>query len=113
MGGGFYRRFLLMMYAINDNHITLLVKITPNAAERAVKGVVTSADGTEYLRINIISIPEKGKANKELIKFLSKELDIAKSDIEIVSGESNHLKRLKINSTSQHIINKLQQWSRA
>ncbi len=100
-----------MIYSSNDSAIILSVKITPNASEQCVKGVITSADGADFLRINVVSVPEKGKANKELIKFLSKELDIAKSNIEIISGESNHFKKLKINSTSPFIINKLEQWS--
>lgn len=40
--------------------------------------------------------PEKGLANKELIKLLSKALSIVKSDIEIISGAKSRNKRLKI-----------------
>ncbi len=100
-----------MIFNINASDITLFVKITPNASERGIKGVVTSADGIDFLRISIISVPEKGKANKELIKFLSKELDVTKSDIEIISGETNHFKKLQIKNISPHIIKKLQEWS--
>lgn len=100
-----------MIYSLVDSSIILSVKITPNASEQSIKGVVKSADGSDFLRISIVSVPEKGKANKELIKFLSKELDIAKSNIEIISGESNHFKKLKIKACSPFIINKLQQWS--
>ena len=55
-------------------------------------------DGTEYLKINIISIPEKGKANIELINWLSKKLKIAKSNITIISGELDRYKKLLITS---------------
>ena len=61
-----------MIFNFSDSHIVLFVKITPNASERGIRGVMTSAEGVDFLRISIISIPEKGKANKELIKFLIK-----------------------------------------
>ncbi|MFC1616033.1 DUF167 domain-containing protein [Patescibacteria group bacterium] len=40
--------------------------------------------------------PEKGKANAELIKFLSKNLGISKSQISIISGKTDQLKLIKI-----------------
>ena len=64
-------------------------------------------DGTEYLKINIISVPEKGKANQELISWLAKKLDIAKSDIAIVSGDLDRLKKLLIKTESSDIMTKL------
>ena len=74
---------------------------------------MTAVDNTDFLRISIISVPEKGKANKELIKFLSKELNVAKSNIEIISGESTHFKKIRIKDLSPHVIQKLQEWSMA
>ena len=55
-------------------------------------------DGLEYLKINIVSIPEKGKANQELIAWLAKKLSIAKSEISIISGELDRFKKLLITS---------------
>lgn len=65
-------------------------------------------DGSEYLKINIISIPEKGKANHELISWLAKRLKIAKSDISIVSGELDRCKKLLISSPPPSITTDLQ-----
>ena len=64
-------------------------------------------DGTEFLKINIISVPEKGKANQELISWLSKRLKIAKSDITIISGELDRYKKLMIASSGGNIISAL------
>ena len=90
----------------------LSVKITPNAGETAIKGVFTDADEKQYLRISVVSVPEKGKANKEVIKFLSKELKIAKSLIEVISGETSHLKKIALGTISQDVINKLDEWNK-
>lgn len=64
-------------------------------------------DGTEFLKINIVSVPEKGKANQELIGWLSKKLKIAKSDITIVSGELDRYKKLMILSSEDNVISAL------
>ena len=50
----------------------------------------------DILKIRIAAIPDKGKANKELIRFLAKKLKIAKSQITIVSGEKSRRKRLQV-----------------
>jgi len=65
------------------------------------------AKGEAFLKINVISVPEKGKANKELLDFLSKMLDIAKSSIKIISGETDRYKKLMI-ETNVDLENKLE-----
>jgi len=67
----------------------------PNSSSCRVNGIFRSADD-EYLKICVVSIPEKGKANKELLSFLSKILGVAKSQCEIVSGELDRYKKIKI-----------------
>jgi uncharacterized protein YggU (UPF0235/DUF167 family) len=46
----------------------------------------------EYLKLSIKSLPEKGKANKAIIDYLAKELDLPRSDIEITSGKLSQFK---------------------
>lgn len=78
---------------IDDFWVWLIrVKITPNSPKNELFNILE--DWT--LKIRIKSIPEKGKANKELIKFLSKELDTLKENIDIVAWASDQLKIIKI-----------------
>jgi hypothetical protein len=74
----------------------LQVKITPNASKNEVIGW----EG-DLLRLRIRGVPEKGRVNEELIAFLAKHLKIAKSQIEIVSGHTSRLKRLRIEGISE------------
>lgn len=104
--------FLQMFFSESDKGILLAVKITPNARALSVKGVFCDAGGQEFLRISVVSVPEKGKANKELTAFLSKELGMSKSDIEIVGGETSHLKRILLKQKDNGIIAKLNEWSK-
>jgi len=50
----------------------------------------------QTLKIRIKAPPEKGKANAELIKFLSGEMNVPKENIEIISGKTDHIKLLRI-----------------
>ena len=62
------------------------------------------------MKISVVSIPEKGKANQELIKYLSKALKVAKSQIEIVGGETDRCKKLKINGDSEELCRRTENW---
>jgi hypothetical protein len=80
------------------------IRLQPNSSACGVSGCFVLPDGSEYLKVNIISVPEKGKANQELITWLAKKLKIAKSDLTIVSGELDRYKKLLITNTSDHIL---------
>lgn len=71
---------------------TIKVKITPRAGKNEI--INTMADGT--LKIKLKAPPVEDMANKELIKFLSKELDTAKSKIKIIKGERSKNKIIKL-----------------
>ncbi|MFV0627511.1 MAG: DUF167 domain-containing protein [Alphaproteobacteria bacterium] len=87
-----------MFFTESDKGILLRVRISPNSSSCSVKGIFISAEEEVFLKINIVSVPEKGKANRELISYLSKKLKIAKSCFEIVSGETDRYKKILIKS---------------
>ena len=55
-----------------------------------------SIDKLPELKIYLTAVPVDGKANKELIKLLSKELNIGKSKINIIRGEKNKEKIIEV-----------------
>lgn len=75
----------------------LRVKLAPGASSCSFRGIFCGADGSEYLKISVNAVAEKGKANKELLKFLAKTLKISATSIELISGATEHLKKLYIN----------------
>jgi uncharacterized protein YggU (UPF0235/DUF167 family) len=72
----------------------LELKIVTRAAKQRIR--VEEARAVCYL----ISAPERGKANKELLSLLSEKLGCAKSRLELVSGFTTTLKRVKITGYS-------------
>lgn len=70
----------------------LRIKVLPKSPKTEL--VDTLADGT--LKIRVAAPPEKGKANKELIRFLSEHYNVPKDAISILSGKTDALKLIKI-----------------
>lgn len=64
-----------------------------------------------YLKINVVSVPEKGKANKELISYLAKVLKIAKTDMEIISGALDRYKKILIKTNKENAAEDIRRWT--
>lgn len=77
----------------------LTVKITPNAKKSEIIGYED-----KILKLKIKALPIEGKANKELIRFLSKEWKVPKSEIKIVRGETSKMKVLEIPDSIKLIL---------
>ena len=73
--------------------MALLVDITVYPASGQQKLLI---DAQGRLKCYLKSAPENGRANAELVKFLSKSLGYPQDDVEIVSGQISRRKRLKI-----------------
>lgn len=72
--------------------VYLRVKARPGASKNEIKEIM--ADGS--IKIDISAPPVGGKANKELIKFLSQEFVVPKDNIKIISGAGDKIKLIKI-----------------
>lgn len=70
----------------------LNIKVIPQSPQNEIVSIMD--DNT--IKIRIKAIPEKWKANKELIKYLWKILNINKKNIEIISWISDQHKLIRI-----------------
>jgi uncharacterized protein (TIGR00251 family) len=52
------------------------------------------------VKVKVSAAPEKGKANKCLIKFLAKELDVKTNAISIISGQTSPVKHVEVSGIS-------------
>ena len=77
------------------------IKVQPDTSGNEVLGI-----RNKVLRIKIAAPPEKGKANKKLVDFLSQRLDVAKADISIVRGHTSRQKVVAIKGLGQQEIMK-------
>jgi len=81
--------------------LTINVQVQPNASRNEVVGF----EG-DVLRVKIAAPPVKGKANRELIDFLSKRLGVSKGRITIEKGLTSRRKVIAIEGLSQDEIAK-------
>ncbi|MDD4736740.1 MAG: DUF167 domain-containing protein [Kiritimatiellae bacterium] len=65
------------------------VRVVPRSKAERVDGLLGDA-----LKIRLQAPPVEGKANKALLKFLSKQTGLSGSRIELLSGETNRNKRV-------------------
>ena len=67
------------------------LRVVPRASKSEIVG---EHDGA--LKVRIASPPVDGAANKELIRLLARSFGVARSAVEIVSGESSKTKHMRI-----------------
>lgn len=84
----------MAFFEIYKSGFIIRIKLTPNANICEFRDVLTAPDGQEYLRTSVTVVPEKGKANQELVKLLAKHLKLPKTVLKIVSGETDHWKKI-------------------
>ena len=72
------------------------LRVYPNAGKNEMVGF---SDGV--LRLKISAPPSKGKANRELIAFLSRLLGVSKDSLNIIKGATNRNKVVAIDGLSR------------
>jgi hypothetical protein len=67
--------------------VTVIPKSSRNAIEKLEDGV---------FKVWVTTVPQKGSANKAVIEILAKEFEVAKSNIELISGHRDRRKIFEI-----------------
>ncbi|MEN8177044.1 MAG: DUF167 family protein [Pseudomonadota bacterium] len=84
-------------FAWEGNDLILRLRIQPKASRNAF----VAPYGDDYYKVAISSPPVDGKANKQLIKFLSKNFGLPRSKISLESGEKSRSKSLRLKSPTR------------
>ena len=85
--------------ASNDGGCIITLKVTPRAGRSEFAGVTE-----EWLRVRLAAPPVDGKANEALIKLLARKLGIPRGAVEIISGDTARLKRVKLLGVAQEQV---------
>ncbi len=75
----------------NRDNARLAVKVTTNAGRNEITGFKEGV-----LQVRVAAPPERGKANKELTDFLAEKLQVRKSAVLIVKGQTSRHKTIII-----------------
>jgi hypothetical protein len=77
----------------------LKIRVTPRSAREEVTG-----ERGKSITIKLTAAPVKGAANRALLTFLSKRLDVPRSDISIIGGETGREKRLRVEGLDEATV---------
>jgi len=83
-----------------------VVHVQPNASQNRVARL---EDGVLHLRI--AAPPVKGRANQELLRFLSDILGVSKTNLSIIKGMTSQRKVINIQGLSkEQVTGRLRRW---
>jgi uncharacterized protein (TIGR00251 family) len=89
-------------YREHSGGVTFSVRVVPRASRSEMAGLY---DGV--LRIRIAAPPVDGAANRELIKFLSKQLKVPQAAVTLVTGNNSKQKTVSIANPSPTTLDQL------
>ena len=72
--------------------VKIHVKVTPKAKNNVIENWPPIQNLADEIRIRVTAPPEKGQANKAVIELLSKNLNIGKSSVILLSGDTSRNK---------------------
>ncbi len=84
-----------------DNGAVITIRVIPRASKNEACGFFGDA-----LKIKLTAPPAEGKANRELISFLSVKLGVRPRRIELLAGKTGRLKRVFIAGLSAEDVRK-------
>ena len=84
---------------MSESEARISLRVYPNAARNEVVGF---SDGVWQVRV--AAPPVKGKANRELLTFLSQLLGVSKGSLTIIKGHTNRSKVIAIDGLSREEV---------
>ncbi len=78
----------------------LSVHVTPKSRQNQLGQVEISSDHQISVKVKITGVPEKGQVNENLLRFLSKNLDLPQSSLKIISGFTSRHKIIEISTNA-------------
>ena len=83
----------MIRFTEKDGNLIFAVRVIPRASKSEIIGEYDGA-----LKIKIKSPPVDGAANEELVRVLAKAFGVAKSAVEITSGQTSKTKQVCISN---------------
>ena len=97
--------------------MSILLKATPDGLLLPIHAqpgarrneIVGEHDGR--LKVAVVQVAEKGKANKELLRLLAQEFGLSKSQVTLVAGETSSRKVVCLSGVLLEVVQeKLDRW---
>ena len=77
---------------LRDGKLSLRIRVIPKCQRTEWAGVMD--DGV--LKVRLHAVPEKGKANDELLRFLASQFGLPRPQVRILAGASSQSKHVAL-----------------
>ena len=85
---------------------TIYLKVQAASSRNVIEDFILIGE-KYYLKIYITESPVDGKANKSIIKFLSKSWKLKQNQLEFTKGANQNIKLLDISNIEENEINRI------
>jgi uncharacterized protein (TIGR00251 family) len=99
-------------FTAHPDGVLVVVHLTPKARHARVSGLERRADESVALKVAVTAVPEKGKANKALLKLLSKTWGVGMQSLRLIRGQKDRYKTVLIEGDPVTTLNRVVGWGR-
>jgi uncharacterized protein len=92
--------------------VLVAIRLTPKASQNRILGFEIRDDGHVFLKAAVTAVPEKGKANRALLKLLSKTWGVGMRSLNLIRGEKDRYKTILVSDDTNQLLGQLTAWAR-
>lgn len=81
-----------MFFRVVPGGVSVRIRVTPRGGADRIDGRAVDANGEAHLKLRVSAVAEKGKANEAVIRLFAKALDLPRSSLSIISGDTGRNK---------------------
>ncbi len=99
-----------MPFRTVDAGVAIAVRLRPGASANRIDGIQTMADGRAWLSVRVTAVPERGKANRAMMKLLGEAWHVSGSDLSVVAGAKDRNKTILLCGDPKLHLQMLNKW---
>jgi len=92
--------------------VLVTLHLIPKARQERISGLERRADDTVLLKVAVTAVPEKGKANKALLKLLSQTWGVGMRSLCLIRGQKDRYKTVLVEGEPAATFSRLVDWAR-
>lgn len=96
-------------FELLNEGVRLRVRLQPNASSNRVDGIYGYSEDCR-IKTHVTTVPEKGKANKTLLKLLAKFLGCPVSQLTLIKGQADKNKTILVTGNADPVVETLSNW---
>lgn len=96
------------LFSLKKDGVSFLIKVTANAKKNQIGDILLNEKGEKVLKVMVIQVAEKGKANLAVIALLAKSFGLNKTQINLQQGLTSKYKMVHIKGEAKILIEQLE-----